>query len=87
MKNRLTQQADHFGKTSFGTRVPHIERLSLRSRHRGVFLPGCRIQLVSQITPDARLRVYNFSALGTIKYALIGGCQSPAFFLAIMSSL
>jgi len=25
-----------FGRSSFGTFVPHIERLSLRSRHRGV---------------------------------------------------
>lgn len=52
-ENHLTQQAESLGKTSFGTRIPHIEQLSLRSRHRGVFLPGCRTRGLSRASPDA----------------------------------
>lgn len=54
MKNRLTHQAAiSSGRLSFGTPVPRIERLSLRSGHRGVFLPGCRVRRFRWTTPDA----------------------------------
>lgn len=54
MKSRLMHQAAvSSGRPYFGTFVPHIERLSLRSGHRSVFLPGCRVRCSHRTAPDA----------------------------------